>query len=183
MRGASSGGGGGFRGSHRRHGPLDRDRVRRGEVRSLLLAALLDGPAHGYELMDRLEARTEGRWRPSPGSVYPLLQLLQDEGLIRGRDAGGRRTFELTPAGRSQADEGRLHALATDASHPPAQLDLRAELQSLQGAARQVAHAGTPEQLTRAVELIRGVRQALYGMLAEDTNPAPRRHDEQPEDR
>ena len=174
MRGASSGGGGGgFRGGHRRRGPLDRDRVRRGEVRSLLLAALLDGPAHGYELMDRLEARSAGRWRPSPGSVYPLLQLLEEEGLIRGRDADGRRTFELTPAGRSQADEGRLRALAADASRPPAQLELRAELHSLHGAARQVAHAGTPEQLTRAVELIRGVRQALYGMLAEDTHEQP----------
>jgi DNA-binding PadR family transcriptional regulator len=182
VRGASSGGGG-FRGGHRRHGPLDRDRMRRGEVRSLLLAALLDGPAHGYELMDRLEARTAGRWRPSPGSVYPLLQLLEDEGLIRGRDADGRRTFELTPAGRSQADEGRLRALAADASRPPAQLDLRVELQSLHAAARQVAHAGTPEQLARAVELIRGVRQALYGMLAEDTNPAPARRREQPDDR
>ena len=183
MKGASSAGGG-FRGdSHRRRGPLDRDRVRRGEVRGLLLAALLDGPAHGYELMDRLEARTAGRWRPSPGSVYPLLQLLEDGGLIRGRDADGRRTFELTPAGRSQADEGRLRALAAEAARPPAQLDLRAELHSLHGAARQVAHAGTPEQVTRAVELIRGARQALYGMLAEETNHAPGHRHGQPDDR
>jgi DNA-binding PadR family transcriptional regulator len=182
VRGASSGGG--FRDSgHRRHGSLDRGRVRRGEVRSLLLAALLDGPAHGYELMDRLEARTAGRWRPSPGSVYPLLQLLEDAGLIRGRDADGRRTFELTQAGRAQADEGRLRALATDASRPPAQPGLRAELQGLHGAARQVAHEGTPEQLTRAAELVRGVRQALYRMLAEEASPGAGNRREQSDGR
>jgi DNA-binding PadR family transcriptional regulator len=182
VRGASGRGGRGGD-SHRHHGPLDRDRVRRGEVRSLLLAALLDGPAHGYELMDRLEARTEGRWRPSPGSVYPLLQLFEDEGLIRGSDADGRRTFELTEAGRSQADEGRLHALAADASHPPAHLDLRVELQSLHGAARQLAHGGTPEQLTRAIELIRGARQTIYRMLAEEAKPALGHGQERTEDR
>jgi DNA-binding PadR family transcriptional regulator len=181
VNGAS--GTGGLRGhSHHGRGPLDRDRVRRGEVRSLLLAALLDGPAHGYELMGRLEARAGGRWRPSPGSVYPLLQLFEDAGLICGQDAGGRRTFELTSAGRSQADEERLRALAADASRPPAQLDLRAELQNLNGAARQVAHAGTPEQLTRAVELIRGVRQAIYRMLAEEANLAAGHRPEPAED-
>jgi DNA-binding PadR family transcriptional regulator len=157
--------------------------MRRGEVRALLLAALLDGPAHGYELMDRLEARTAGRWRPSPGSVYPLLQLLEDAGLVRGRDADGRRTFELTQAGRSQADEGRLRALAADASRPRERPDLRAELQSLHGAARQVAHEGTPEQLARAAGLIRGVRQALYRMLAEEADPAPENRPGQPEAR
>jgi DNA-binding PadR family transcriptional regulator len=181
MRGVP--GRGGVHGDSNRHGPLDRDRIRRGEVRRLLLAALLDGPAHGYELMDRLEARAGGRWRPSPGSVYPLLQLFEDAGLICGRDAGGRRTFELTQAGRSQADEGRLRALAADASRPPAQLDVRVELEKLHDAARQVAHAGTPEQLTRAVELIRGVRQAIYRMLAEEADAAPGHQQEQPEDR
>ena len=182
MRGAS--GRGGLHGDgHRRHGPLDRDRVRRGEVRSLLLAALLDGPAHGYELMDRLEARAGGRWRPSPGSVYPLLQLFEDAGLVRGRDADGRRTFELTQAGRSQADEGRLRALAADASRPPARLDLRAELQNLHSAARQVAHAGTPEQIARAVELIGRARQAIHRMLAEEPDLAPGHRPERTEDR
>jgi DNA-binding PadR family transcriptional regulator len=181
VRGASGRGGHGD--SHGRHGPLDRDRVRRGEVRSLLLAALLDGPAHGYELMDRLEAHAGGRWRPSPGSVYPLLQLFEDTGLICGRDAGGRRTFELTQAGRSQADEGRLRALAADASHPPTQLDLRVELHNLHGAARQVAHAGTPEQLARAAELIRAARQAIYRMLAEEGDPAHGHRQKQAEER
>jgi DNA-binding PadR family transcriptional regulator len=179
-RGGAGGAGGD---SQRRRGLLDRDRVRRGEVRSLLLAALLDGPAHGYELMDRLEARAGGRWRPSPGSVYPLLQLFEDAGLICGRDVGGRRTFELTQAGRSQADEGRLRDLAADASHPPTQLDVRTELHNLHGAARQVAHAGTPEQLARAVELIRAARQAIYRMLAEEPGPPPGNRQEQTEDR
>jgi DNA-binding PadR family transcriptional regulator len=157
--------------------------MRRGEVRSLLLAALLAGPAHGYELMDRLEARTGGRWRPSPGSVYPQLQLFEDAGLIRGRDADGRRIFELTEAGRSQADEDRLRDLSAYASRPPAQLDVRLELGLLRDAARQVAHSGTPEQLTRAVGLIRGARQAIYQMLADDMIPPPAHQQDPADDR
>jgi DNA-binding PadR family transcriptional regulator len=83
-------------------------------VRGLLLAALLDGPAHGYELMRRLEGQAGGRWRPSPGSVYPLLQLLEDEGLVRGRDSEGRKVFELTERGRAQADAGQLRDLTAE---------------------------------------------------------------------
>ena len=64
-------------GEHGHHGHWAGGRVPKGNVRGLLLAALLDGPAHGYELMRRLEGQASGRWRPSPGSVYPLLQLLE----------------------------------------------------------------------------------------------------------
>jgi hypothetical protein len=66
------------RGGHRRGG-----RMRRGDVRTAVLAVLLEGPGHGYDVIQRLEDKTEGGWRPSPGSVYPMLQLLADEGLAQ----------------------------------------------------------------------------------------------------
>src|ERR1700712_1639762 len=80
-------GGRGGRGGHRgRHGgpPWEgRRRMRRGDIRTALLAALGEGPGHGYDVMQTLEEKTGGAWRPSPGSGYPTLQLLEDEGLVQ----------------------------------------------------------------------------------------------------
>src|SRR3954463_11523218 len=87
---------------HRRGG---HGRMRRGEVGLALLIALLDGAGHGYELIQALEAKTGGRWRPSPGSVYPALQLLSDEGLVTSSEEDGKRIFTLTDAGREQAEQ------------------------------------------------------------------------------
>jgi DNA-binding PadR family transcriptional regulator len=152
---------------HGRPGHWAGGRVPKGNVRGLLLAALLDGPAHGYELMRRLEGEAGGRWRPSPGSVYPLLQLLEDEGLVRGRDSDSRKVYELTERGRTQADAGQLTGLAAGTAAGSAHLDLRAEVHRLHAAARQVATAGDPAQVQEAVEIVRGARQALYQLLAQ----------------
>jgi DNA-binding PadR family transcriptional regulator len=154
-------------GEHGRHGHWVGGRVPKGNVRGLLLAALLEGPAHGYELMRRLEGLAGGRWRPSPGSVYPLLQVLEDEGLVRGRDSEGRKVYELTERGRPQADAGQLRDLAAGTATGSAHLDLRAEIQRLESAARQVATAGDPAQVQEAMEIVRGARQALYRLLAQ----------------
>jgi len=77
-------------------------RMRRGEIRSALLSVLAEGPGHGYELIGRLEAKTGGVWRPSPGSVYPTLQLLEDEGLVRSETREGKRVYELTDTGQAE---------------------------------------------------------------------------------
>jgi DNA-binding PadR family transcriptional regulator len=152
---------------HGHHGHWAGGRVPKGNVRGLLLAALLQGPAHGYELMRRLEEQAGGRWRPSPGSVYPLLQLLEDEDLIQGNDAEGRKVYELTVAGREQADVSRLRDLAEGPSEAGSQVDLRAEVQRLHSAARQVGMAGEAEQVEQAVAIVRNARQALYRLLAD----------------
>lgn len=152
---------------HGRHGRWAGGRIPKGNVRGLLLAALLDGPAHGYELMRRLEGEAGGRWRPSPGSVYPLLQVLEDEGLVRGRDSDGRKVYELTERGRTQADAEQLSDLAAGTAAGPAHADLRAEVHRLHAAARQVAAAGDAAQVGEAVEIVRAARQALYRLLAQ----------------
>jgi len=153
--------------AHLRRGQWAGGRVPKGNVRGLLLAALLEDPAHGYELMRRLEEQADGRWRPSPGSVYPLLQMLEDEGLVRGSDEAGRKVYELTPEGRAQADDSRLRDLAAGPS-APAHLDLRAEVQRLHSAARQVGMAGDAAQVEQAVTIVRNARQALYRLLADE---------------
>jgi DNA-binding PadR family transcriptional regulator len=154
-------------GGRGQHGHWAGGRVPKGNVRGLLLASLLHGPAHGYELMRRLEEQAGGRWRPSPGSVYPLMQLLEDESLVQSTEYEGRKVYELTPAGREQADQTRLHDLAAGAPAAPAHLDLRAEVDRLCSAARQVGTVGAAAQVEEAVTIVRNARQALYRLLAD----------------
>ena len=146
-------------------------RMRRGEIRFALLAALAEEPAHGYEIMQRLEEKSAGAWRPSPGSVYPTLQMLEDEGLVRSTERDGKRVFELTDAGRAElgrrTDEAGGPPWASErASAPYGQL--RESVMQVMAATRQIAHNGNEAQMTRAVEIVRNARKQLYGILAED---------------
>lgn len=155
-------------GGRAQRGYLAGGRVPKGNVRGLLLAALLAGGAHGYELMRRLEDQAGGRWRPSPGSVYPLMQLLEDEGLVRSTEQEGRKVYELTATGREQADQSRLRDLAAGTPGAAAHLDLRTEVHRLHSAARQVGTAGDAAQVEQAVAIVRNARQALYRLLADE---------------
>ncbi len=78
-------------------------RARRGDISPLILKTLADGPAHGYEIIKRIEDRTKGMWKPSPGSVYPTLQMLEEQGLVKSRDEDGKKVYELTKEGKAQA--------------------------------------------------------------------------------
>lgn len=160
---------------HRHGGPppwRGGSRARRGDIRWALLIALLDGPSHGYELIGRLETRTGGMWRPSAGSVYPTLQLLEDEGLLRGREQDGKRIFELTDEGRAAATEASERAgrgpWAAAASGP--QSELRHSMKTLILAVRQVAAAGDESQVAAATGVISEARQKLYRILAGDSS-------------
>lgn len=148
-------------------GPGFGGRVRRGDLRGLLLAGLLDGPAHGYELMQRLEERTGGRWKPSAGSVYPVLQQLEDEGLATQTEADGRKVYELTEAGREQADPNVLEQFAAGTEGAAGIRELMLEIKQLHLASRQVAISGDAEVAKAATELIREARKGLYKLLAE----------------
>jgi DNA-binding PadR family transcriptional regulator len=141
-------------------------RMRRGDIRLFLLTALLEGPAHGYELMSRLEIRSQGRWRPSPGSVYPTLQLLEEQGLVQGREDSGKRVFELTDAGRAEAEAARARQAAPPEGED--QPSLRAAVEQLALAAKQVSVAGDPAQIEAATAVVKEARQRLYRLLAED---------------
>jgi DNA-binding PadR family transcriptional regulator len=144
--------------------------MRRGDVRSALLIALLDGPGHGYELIQALEDKTGGRWRPSPGSVYPSLQLLADEGLVAASEQDGKRVYTLT-------DEGRAHAEShvAERGYPWDAMDrgrgehggLRAAMRELHHAARQVGLTGSTEVVEKATAIVTDARKQLYRLLAE----------------
>ena len=152
-----------------------RGRARRGDVRLALLRLLAEEPRNGYQLMQAIEERSEGLWRPSPGSVYPTLAQLEDEGLIRSVETGGARQFGITDDGRehldSRADEpAPWQPAAEDADNPLTEL---APLVIQIGKATfQVASVGDRAQRDRARALLQDTRRTLYRILAEDADEA-----------
>ncbi len=144
----------------------------RGDVRAAILALLREGPRNGYQIMSEVEERSGGGWRPSPGAVYPALQLLADEGLIAAEESGGRRTFSLTEAGRHHIEENpetarpAWEAMAQD--EPGEMPGLFAQAARLGGSIVQLAHAGTPEQIRAAEQLLERTRRQMYQILASD---------------
>ena len=144
----------------------------RGDVRAAILAVLQDGPRNGYQIMSEIEERSGGAWRPSPGAVYPALSLLADKGLIEGEEAGGRRTFRLTDAGRAYVEQHPEMARGAwesreqqEAWQLPGLFSVAARL----GAGIvQVARAGSPGQVRAAERLLEETRRRLYQILADD---------------
>jgi DNA-binding PadR family transcriptional regulator len=152
----------------RSHG-RGRHRVRRGDVRSAILALLDDRPMHGYEMIQELEERTGGRWTPSAGSIYPTLQLLEDEGLVTAEEVEGRKVYSLTETGQKavpERTEGGRPWEQGDEDSP--RFEARKELFKLMGAAKQLGRADNEEQLTKAAEILKDARRKLYGLLAEE---------------
>ena len=146
-------------------------RMGRGDVRAAVLALLAEKSMHGYQIIQEIEERSKGAWKPSPGSVYPTLQLLADEGIISAEESNGRKTYSLTDEGRqvaeaaadqpapweTQSDQEGVRATAL----PKAGIDLAQ-------AAAQVGRSGSPEQVKEAVAVLEDARRKLYSILARD---------------
>lgn len=150
--------------------------VRRGDVRTAILALLVEEPMHGYQVIRLLNERSGGMWRVSAGSVYPTLQQLEDEGLVKGEQREGRNVYVLT-------DEGRIVAARSSGERAPWDMpgasdaaDLRDLLSQLGAAVWQVSHVGGTDTVTRAGAVLLEARRSLYRLLAEDDGtkvPAP----------
>ena len=145
-------------------------RARRGDVRAALLALLAEGPRHGYQLMQDLSERTNGIWQPSPGSVYPALAQLEDEGLIVASEAEGKRVFTLTDAGRAEVDarQGPKPWEEVNQGVDDAEVDLGRLAFQIMAAVKQVRHAGTRRQHEATVKLLTETKRGIYRILAED---------------
>ncbi|AZZ56880.1 PadR family transcriptional regulator [Rathayibacter iranicus] len=142
-------------------------RVGRGDVRAAVLALLAEQPMHGYQIIREIEERSGGDWKPSPGSVYPTLQLLADEGLISADEQNGRKTYSLTEAGRAQVAESGTSVPWNDSDHVDFGALPKAGIELAQAAA-QVGRSGSPEQIRKAVAELEDVRRRLYAILAQD---------------
>jgi DNA-binding PadR family transcriptional regulator len=154
-----------------------RSRVRRGDVRIAILDVLgaAAEPLNGYQVIQQIADRSAGAWKPSPGSVYPTVAQLVDEGLVED-GAGGRKTLQLTEAGRAYLAENAEEAAAVwtafEEDDADEAADLRQVIKQTVGAIVQVASAGTPAQQARAVEILADTRRKLYGLLAEGPEAA-----------
>jgi len=155
-------------------GPFGRGggrRARRGDVRLAALLLLAEEPRNGYAIMQELEQRTDGAWRPSPGSVYPALAQLEDEGLIRSLEADGGRVFELTDAGRTHLAERPEDAPApwdtVGQGVPDATRAMFGQLRQLAMAMTQIAQSGSPEQAQKTTAVLDDARRSIYRILAD----------------
>jgi DNA-binding PadR family transcriptional regulator len=161
----NGGGPGGPRGS----------RVRRGDVRAAILDVLAVEPMNGYQVIQQIAERTGGAWKPSPGSVYPTVQQLEDEGLVDGVDSDRRRLLTLTDEGRAyvEAHPDELAATwrafddASDAADDRDGTDLKPAIGQVMGAVWQIVSTGTQQQQAEAAEILSDTRRRLYGLLAE----------------
>ncbi len=153
-------------------GPRGRGRkARRGDIRTAALLLLDEEPRNGYQIMQEVQDRSGGVWRPSPGSVYPALQQLEDEGLIRSQDVEGRKLFALT-------DEGRT-LIAERGSERPAPWDemsgdvsdhareLGKLMREVAFAFSQVMRTGSDAQIGSAKDVLAAARRDLYRILAD----------------
>jgi DNA-binding PadR family transcriptional regulator len=146
-------------------------RMGRGDVRAAVLALLAEQPMHGYQIIREIEERSGGTWKLSPGSVYPTLQLLADEGLISAEESNGRKVYSLTDEGARQAEGAADKPTPWEASGSRESTGPGALAKSgmdLAQAAAQVGRTGTPEQVKQAVATLDEARRRLYSILAQD---------------
>jgi DNA-binding PadR family transcriptional regulator len=145
-------------------------RVRRGDVRAAILDVLAVQPMNGYQIIQQIAERSGGVWKPSPGSVYPTLQQLEDEDLVEGTDAEGRRVLRLTAAGREYVAEHPEEMAATwrafDANDEETH-ELKPVIGQVMAAVWQVVMSGNRQQQAEAAEILADARRKLYGLLAE----------------
>ena len=148
---------------------VGRAAMRRGDVRPLILRALQRAPMHGYQVIQELEQQSGGRWRPSAGSVYPTLQQLEDEGLVRSAEVDGRRVYSLTEVGRTAATTAPAREPAWFGGEADdASTDIRRLAIQLASAVMQVNRMGTPKARDEARDILVDARRRMYRLLADD---------------
>ena len=150
-------------------GPRRGPRAGRGDVRSAVLALLAEEPMHGYQIIQEIGARSGGSWKPSPGSVYPTLQQLEDEGLVRAQEQDGKRVYRLTEDGQRVAAERAEEFANLWQGVAPSEDDTQlGDLIFQVGAAFvHVARTGTPEQMAAARKVLARTKAELYKIMGE----------------
>jgi DNA-binding PadR family transcriptional regulator len=145
-------------------------KARRGDVRAAILSVLSDASLNGYQIIQQIADRSGGSWKPSPGSIYPTLQQLEDEGLVRADSADGKRTYTLTDEGRSYVAEHADEVAApwqTMSDSESADDGLKPLIGQIAAAIWQIASVGTPEQQAKGKEALVELRRRLHAILAE----------------
>lgn len=139
-------------------------RARRGDVKYFILEILAEGPRHGYDIIAALEQKSGGRYRPSPGSVYPTLQLLEDGGFATAESVDGKRVYTITEAGRTLL-KGRPPEAGPGTDEGA---HVWVAFTKLAEAVRQAAMVSDPPSHEKLREILNNARREVYTLLAED---------------
>jgi DNA-binding PadR family transcriptional regulator len=142
--------------------------ARRGDVRTAILALLAEQPMHGYQVITELTERSEGAWRPSAGSIYPTLQQLADEGLVRDTEVEGRKVYELTEAGRDAVERSRDRTPPWERPGRDSSRDLGQAIRGVMSATMQISRDGDATMKAEAQRILTDTRRSLYRLLADD---------------
>ena len=144
-------------------------RARRGDVRTAALLLIAEEPRNGYQIIQELDQRTDGRWKPSPGAIYPALAQLEDEGLIRASETANGKAFEITEEGRAEAEAAKQRPAPweNEGDEDDPQHDLRHRFGQLGQAIAAVAGTGNTELMAKAAEEVDGLKRRIYQILAE----------------
>ena len=159
----------GARGHHHAHGMprIGHPRARRGDIPAAVFSLLKESDMHGYQIIQEISDRTDGAWTPSPGSIYPALRLLEDQGMVVSTNADGKRVFSLTEVGRTHADQHHdIGPWAEFASETDPERRLRESFMGLMQATKQIGTVGTAEQMDEASAALAEARKRIYAMLA-----------------
>lgn len=160
----------------RRHGRGQREgswgneqRTPRGDIKYLLLTLLAEQPQHGYQLIKELEARQGGFYRPSPGSVYPTLQLLEEGGYLTSEQVEGKRIYTITESGREfLAERDNSVGLKDQVDSQQPLIELKEAVMELRAAVMQVARGSNLERVSRVREILKRAKREIYSILAEE---------------
>ncbi len=151
-------------------------KVGRGDVRAAIIALLAEEPMHGYQIITELTERSGGVWRPSPGSVYPTLQVMEDQGLVTADKSEGRRVFKLTEEGRAAADaagDGPAPWEEAARGADRSLVDLRGLMGEVGAAIMQVGQAGSDRQVRAVGQILSETRRRIYLVLADGSDGDP----------
>jgi DNA-binding PadR family transcriptional regulator len=146
--------------------------AKRGDLTPIILQALTERPMHGYEIIRELEKKTHGFWRPSPGSVYPTLQMLEEQDLVKSNDSGGKKVYELTDSGRQEAEKSKTqgpwswHSKSGDFE---AGMAMRSTFFELVGSFKSVALSGDEKLREKAISIIKEATVKLQDLQTKDS--------------
>ncbi|RAM51005.1 MAG: PadR family transcriptional regulator [Hapalosiphonaceae cyanobacterium JJU2] len=160
------------RGRHHRSSKWDwkdEQRTPRGDIKYILLSLLVEQPRHGYDLIKELEARYGGFWKPSPGSVYPTLQLLEEGGYLISEPVEGKKVYTITETGRQLlAERGDPQDWMTRRNKPQQWMELGNAIADLGGLVMQVARNGNADHINRVREILNRAKREIYTILAQE---------------
>ncbi len=154
-----------FGGRHGMGFGFEGPRVKRGDMKFLLLEILKDGPRHGYEMINGLEGQFRG-YRPSPGSVYPTLQMLEEGGFVTSEQVDGKKVFTITEAGLKLVEE-RGESCYEETPGMKQAFELRQSMKKLAAAVMDGARDSDEETVKRIGEILNRARKEVYAVLAE----------------